>query len=248
MEHLEHLEVVTAQAGALASAARAVGPDPTVPAVPEWTMAKLVKHTGTTHAWARANVERGGEFVSPADLDLGLPASPGDYPDWLEAGAAAFATVVGAADPDAPTWSWGNDSHVRFWSRRMAHETTIHRWDAESATGAQAPIALDLAVDGIDERLEHLVPSMEFNAAGAGALDGEGESVHLHCTDADGEWFLRFAPDGFTFTREHAKGDVAVRGPASDLLLWLVGRGPLDALEVLGDPGVLDAHAAIRFF
>ena len=130
----------------------------------------------------------------------------------------------------------------------MAHETTIHRWDAQSATGAQAPIAPDLAVDGIDERLEHLVPSMEFNAAGAGALTGAGESVHLHCTDADGEWFLRFAPDGFTFTREHAKGDVAVRGPASDLLLWLVGRGPLEVLEVLGDPGVLDAHTAIRFF
>ena len=72
--------------------------------------------------------------------------------------------------------------------------------------------------------------------------------MHLHCTDADGEWLLRFDPDGFTFTREHAKGDVAVRGPASDLMLYLVGRGPLDALEVHGDAGVLDAHAAIRTF
>jgi uncharacterized protein (TIGR03083 family) len=210
-------------------------------------MAKLVKHAGTTHRWARAVVET-GEFANPGELDLGLPDAEADYPDWFEAGAAAFATTAGAADPDAPTWSWGNDAHVRFWSRRMAHETSIHRWDAESATGRQAPVAPDLAVDGIDERLEHLAPSMNFNAAGPDALSGAGETVHLHCTDADGEWVLRFDPDGFTFTREHAKGDVAVRGPASDLLLWLVGRGPLDALEVHGDPGVLDAHAALRSF
>ena len=247
MDHAEYLDIVVAQTGALATAARAAGPDVTVPATPDWTMAKLVKHCGTTHRWARGVVET-GEFANPGELDLGLPADESDYPDWIEAGATTLAATVGAADPDASTWSWGNDAHVRFWSRRMAHETSIHRWDAESATGSQASVAPDLAVDGIDERLEHLVPSMNFNAAGASALAGSGETVHLHCTDADGEWLLRFGADEFTFTREHAKGDVALRGPASDLLLYLVGRGPLDALEVHGDPGVLDAHAAIRSF
>jgi uncharacterized protein (TIGR03083 family) len=248
MEHAAYLEVVTAQAAALAAAARTVGPDVTVPATPEWTMAKLVKHTGTTHAWARANVERGGEFANPGELDLGLPASPADYPDWFEVGAAAFVATLAALDPEAPAWSWGVDQHARFWSRRMAHETTIHRWDAESAPGEQAPVAAALAVDGIDERLENLVPSMEFNPAGSGALAGTGETIHLHCTDLDGEWLLRFAPDGFTFSREHAKGDLAVRGPAGDLLLWLVGRRSLDGLDTFGDTAVADTHAAIRTF
>jgi uncharacterized protein (TIGR03083 family) len=248
MEHLEYLDVVTAQAGALASAARAVGPDVTVPATPDWTMAKLVKHTGTTLAWARANVERGGEFVNPGELDLGLPASPGDYPDWLGSGAAAFVATSAAADPGAPAWTWGVDAHARFWSRRMAHETSIHRWDAESVSGEQAPIAPAVAVDGIDERLENLVPSMEHNPAGPDALCGRGETIHLHCTDTDGEWLLRFAPDGFTFSREHAKGDLAVRGGASDVLLWLVGRRGLDGLETFGDTTVADAHTAIRAF
>jgi uncharacterized protein (TIGR03083 family) len=247
MDHAAFLDVVVAQTGALAAAARAVGPDDTVPATPEWTMAKLVKHCGTTHRWARAVVER-GEFANPGELELGLPADATEYPDWIEAGAAAFVATMQATDPDAPTWSWGNDQHVRFWGRRMAHETSIHRWDAESATGTQAPVDAALAVDGIDERLEHLVPSMNFNAAGAGALTGSGETAHLHCTVADGEWVLHFDPDGFTVTREHAKGDVAVRGPASDVLLYLVGRGPLDVLEVHGDPAVLDAHTAIRTF
>ena len=140
------------------------------------------------------------------------------------------------------------DAHVRFWSRRMAHETSIHRWDAESASGAQAPVDAAVAVDGIDERLENLVPSMEHNPAGPDSLSGGGETLHLHCTDTDGEWLLRFAPDGFTFSREHAKGDLAVRGGASDLLLWLVGRRALDGLETFGDTAVADAHSAIRSF
>jgi predicted lipid carrier protein YhbT len=41
-------------------------------------------------------------------------------------------------------------------------------------------------------------------------------------------------------TREHAKGDAAVRGPASDLLLVVYGRKPTDAVEVLGDASLFD--------
>jgi uncharacterized protein (TIGR03083 family) len=247
VEHTEFIEVITAQTAAFATAARAVGPDASVPATPEWTMSKLVKHAGTTHRWAMATVTSGA-FANPGELDLGLPADAADYPEWLEAGAAAFAVTVGAADPEAPTWSWGVDQHVRFWSRRMAHETAIHRWDAESAAGIQAPIPTGLAVDGIDERLENLVPSMELNASGSSALQGAGETVHLHCTDADGEWLLRFEPDGFSFTREHAKGDLALRAVASDLLLFLVGRRSDDALETFGDLAAFESHAAIRSF
>ena len=40
--------------------------------------------------------------------------------------------------------------------------------------------------------------------------------------------------------REHAKGDVAARGTASDLLLFLWGRVPATALEVFGDAELLD--------
>lgn len=247
MDHLEYLDRVVADAAALADAAREVGPDAAVPATPEWTMAKLVKHTGTTHRWARA-ATTSTEFPDPAGLDLGLPDDPAAFPDWLVAGAAAFRDALATVDPDAPCWSWGVDPHVRFWSRRMAHETSMHRWDAESATGRQAPIGHDLAVDAIDERLEHLVPSMNFDEAGAAALSGDGETVHLHATDGDGEWLLRFGGEGFSWSREHAKGDAALRGPAEDLLLYLVGRRGLDGLEVLGDAGVLDAHDAIRHF
>jgi hypothetical protein len=67
-----------------------------------------------------------------------------------------------------------------------------------------------------------------------------GETIHLHCTDVDGEWLVRLAPDGLEVTREHAKGDVAAKGGASDLLCWLLGRGPIDDIEVFGDAALLD--------
>jgi hypothetical protein len=57
-------------------------------------------------------------------------------------------------------------------------------------------------------------------------------SVHLHCTDTAGEWFIH--PDG-RVEPIHAKGDVAIRGTASDILLALYTRVPLDHLDVIGD-------------
>ena len=53
-----------------------------------------------------------------------------------------------------------------------------------------------------------------------------------------GEWLVSdLDANGATFTREHAKGDAAVRGRAADLLLWLWKRdaGPI---EILGDDTV----------
>jgi predicted lipid carrier protein YhbT len=45
--------------------------------------------------------------------------------------------------------------------------------------------------------------------------------------------------DGLVVTREHAKGDVAARGTASDLLLFLYGRIDADGLDVFGDAALL---------
>jgi hypothetical protein len=47
-----------------------------------------------------------------------------------------------------------------------------------------------------------------------------------------------------TVTREHAKGDAALRGPAADLLLALWHRLPLDDLDVVGDRAVAERFVA----
>ena len=48
-------------------------------------------------------------------------------------------------------WTWTPDHTVGFWSRRMAHEVAVHRWDAQGAAGDPSPIERELAVDGIQE-------------------------------------------------------------------------------------------------
>ena len=79
--------------------------------------------------------------------------------------------------------------------------------------------------------------------SGRDAVTAVVGSVHLHCTDADGEWTVAAGSDGqVEVTREHAKGDAALRGTAADLLLVLTQGLPVDAVAVFGD-----ADLAARF-
>lgn len=43
-----------------------------------------------------------------------------------------------------------------------------------------------------------------------------------------------------SITTEHGKGDAAVRGPASELQLWVWGR-PVTDIEIFGDSAVAEA-------
>ena len=51
---------------------------------------------------------------------------------------------------------------------------------------------------------------------------------------------MRLVPGGVTVVNEHAKGDVAARGAASDLLLMMWGRVPVAQVDVFGDASLLD--------
>jgi predicted lipid carrier protein YhbT len=93
-----------------------------------------------------------------------------------------------------------------------------------------------LARDGVDEVFEVFAPlRLDLDRLG-----GTGETMHLHATDLDGEWMCTLHPDAVTWAHGHARGDVAARGPVSDLLLLLWGRIPPSRLEVFGDATILD--------
>jgi uncharacterized protein (TIGR03083 family) len=242
MDYSDFLPVITAQAAALADAARATTLDARVPSCPEWDVSKLVRHTGTAQRWSNG-VVRTRQPLAHKSIDLAIPEDRSGLPDWLEAGAAELAATLAGTDPDAECWTWTDDHHVRFWARRMALETAVHRWDAQGVRGEPEPIDGGLAVEGIDEHLAN-VPSM----TPAEELAGTGETLHLHCTDRAGEWMLRLGPDGLVVSREHAKGDVALKGSASDLYLVLVGRIAADAVDLFGDPAVLDRWQTLMHF
>ncbi len=241
MRHTDYLPVIERESAALAAALRSGDVATPVPSCPGWTIGRLVKHTGTAQRWADTIVERRStEPVEAKTIDLAL--SPDAQADarrlagWFEDGAAHLAATLAAVDPDAAVWSWAGHNTAGFWSRRMAQETAVHRWDGQAARGMPHDIDGDLAVDGIDERFDNLTATQQRSGV---AITGDGETVHLHCTDRPGEWLIRLGPDGPQITREHAKGDVAARGAASDVLLLVYGRVPPERLEVFGDVALL---------
>ena len=227
----EYRAAIRTESDALVAAAERAPLDATIPSCPDWDVAELLGHVGRVYRWAAACVEANA-LVSPRDLPG--PPERDERVAWVQAGATRILEVLDQP-ADAPAWTWAPSGTVGFWQRRQAHETAVHRVDAELARGRPTPVPRDLAVDGIDEWLT-LLP----NRFGAPPITGTGETVHVHCTDGDGEWLIRLTPDGLEVEAIHAKGDVAVRGPASDLFLVMMRRRPPDTVEVLGDRATLD--------
>jgi hypothetical protein len=138
-------------------------------------------------------------------------------------------------DFSSPCWSWTSNKTVGFWVRRMAHENTVHNLDAEEALGVRSSISNLLALDGIEEKL-FLISESDVNFP--------NNSIHLHCTDCEGEWMISASSGELEVTREHGKGDAAVKGRAEDILLYLWGRGQ-ENLECFGDEETINNWSSI---
>jgi uncharacterized protein (TIGR03083 family) len=221
-------------------AALAANRDGVIPWSDTWTVQDCARHVGGLHH-VMAGVVEGrptANFGLFKSLDQPAATDPGLGP-WIADGTAALVAQLRAAPPEDTAWSWWpEDQTVGFWSRRVALETLVHRWDVELGAGVDiVPADPVLAADAIDEYLDIFVGLQRVLHTAPGA----GETVHVHCTDTSGEWFVEFpAPGERVLRREHAKGDVAFRGPAEGLLLYLWGRLPVGeaGVETIGDPAI----------
>ncbi|WP_020577193.1 maleylpyruvate isomerase family mycothiol-dependent enzyme [Actinopolymorpha alba] len=180
-------------------------PSAPVAACPGWTLRDLVDHLGGVHQWATAIVVTGRGPTHPT-VDL----ADGDDPaTWYAGHAARLLDVLAATDPDQPTWTFHPAyTTARFWSRRQFHETAVHRVDAELALGLDAAYDADLAVDGINEVLDVMLPraTQRFGAPDLAA------PVLLACADRAERWLLRPpAADAGT-----TSGDAASVPPTAD--------------------------------
>jgi uncharacterized protein (TIGR03083 family) len=245
VEHEEYCARAGAEITRLAAVTEGATMATPVPTCPGWDLARLVKHTGIVHRWAGAIVAtRATEPPDAKTLDAGLPENLTEYPKWLAAGAAPLLSALRDAGPDAPVWSWAAGTSSRWWARRMLHETAVHRADAELSLGVEPDFSPIAAADGVDELLANALiggrPSQRLAQLPA------GETIHLHATDdglgsAGGEWLITFGDGGYAWSHGHAKGSVAVRGPAGLLLLLAYGRVRPDdeRLQVFGDAVLL---------
>ena len=227
-----------------------------IPTCPEWTLRQLVTHVGRAHRWAAEITRtRSGTFIPFREVPDGkLPADRDEQSAWLRAGAARVVDVVREAGSDL-VWSFTGPTPAGFWLRRMAHETLVHRADAQLAAGAEPEpvIEAEVAADAIDEWLMMLTSWLGNADERAEALPA-GTGLHVHATDdglgGSGEWMIRHDAGGLTVEPGHGKGDAALAGPAASLLLVLLRRRPASdpAVTIYGDSAVVDGWLARTAF
>jgi uncharacterized protein (TIGR03083 family) len=173
-------------------------------------------------------------LMNPADYVPRSKPADKDLLTEYRAGLDELISVLSSLDPARSCWTWAGIQDVAWVIRRMAHETAVHAWDGHCAAGVTSELDAALASDGIDEFVHVMVRNNM--GEGEGPLSG---SVHIHCTDVDGEWLIvPTETSDVVVTREHSKGDCAIRGSASSLLLGLWRRVPMSSLEVIGSSEV----------
>lgn len=224
-----------------------------VPTCPEWTLDQLMRHVGRGDRWsAQIVAEQAGEFIDPRTVPGGKPPADQDAQmAWLRQGVRELLDAVARSGPETPVWTFLGMRPSAWWIRRRMHETAVHRADAALALGVDFQIEPAVAADGITEYLERVMIRADAEGpAGGDRPLGEGQSLHLHATDAPrggaGEWTILGRPDGIAVDHEHARATVALRGRAQDLLLAIVRRGTAAdlGLEIFGDQAVWDTWLA----
>jgi uncharacterized protein (TIGR03083 family) len=238
------LGALRADSPALQDAVAEAGPDAAVPMCPDWTVRHLVDHlTGLLH-WVRETVPRGVTTAPEARVESAGPADWDEALDGLRRELTGTIETLEAVEADFPAWSWpAQAKQAGFWHRRMAHEVSVHRWDAEAAAGRPTPIETKLAADGVSEVLDTWLPAGKRK----GPTDLHGV-VQLVAADAGHDWFVRLRGSGVALLDtatildsddHHARAQAT--GTASDLLLALMGRQRMDRLVVTGDPRLISA-------
>jgi uncharacterized protein (TIGR03083 family) len=227
-----------------------------IPTCPEWTLRQLVTHVGRAQRWAAEIARtRSDAFIPFREVPDGkLPDDRAEQPAWLLTGAARIVDAVQEAGSDL-VWSFTGPTPAGYWLRRMAHETLVHRADAQLAAGAEPEpvIEAEIAADAIDEWLMLLTGGLGNSDDRTKALTA-GACLHIHATDdglgGRGEWMIRHDASGLTVEPGHGKGDAALSGPAASLLLVLMRRRPASdpAVTVYGDSAVMDGWLASTTF
>lgn len=214
--------------------AQRVGPAAPVPTCPGWTVRDLIAHQGMVHRWAAATI-RGINVDTEAIHAEGL--SIRDQLDWLDLGARDLlqALVDAPADLEGAFFLHDAPPARLAWARRQCHETTIHAFDAMSASNGSAPAAVNtwikprLAADGIDELLTGFLPRPRNKVRTAVPL-----TVLVHTTDTDNSWTLQLSEEPVVTTRGGTTNpDATLRGAAAGLYLALWNRG--DEVEASGE-------------
>ncbi|MFC6236616.1 maleylpyruvate isomerase family mycothiol-dependent enzyme [Longivirga aurantiaca] len=227
-EYLAHLD---ADFEAMLEASTDLGAE--VPGCPGWDVAALLSHVLGVY---RHKLETLRTDANPGDRSeggWGVVPEGVDVRDEIRTTYVELREILSARDADEPTFAWWpSEQTVGFWHRRMAQETTVHRWDAESATDGPdgaGDVPEDLAADGVDELLGWLRwPWDDVPQPGA-----TGQRVLVAADDHS--WTVTLNETSVEVVGGAGEADALVAGPASGLLLYLWGRPGEHGIATTGD-------------
>ncbi|WP_329453965.1 maleylpyruvate isomerase family mycothiol-dependent enzyme [Streptomyces sp. NBC_01497] len=209
--------------------------DVRVPSCPDWSLRDLVEHLIEVHRfWAAAVVAGPSEkppTVKPADDMLSA--------DLLARSAAATEELIAAlraAGPAVGCWTWWGNSDVPSTSgavaRHQVQEAAVHAFDAQLATGTPQPVPAVVALDGIAE-------FVGVSHGTAGPWPHEAARIGLHAAEGE-SWLVDLTASGSHLIDGQHETAADLHGSASNLLLALHGRLPLDSLRSEGDRATLE--------
>jgi uncharacterized protein (TIGR03083 family) len=249
VEYAALVEQIRVQSEALRAAAVKAGPEARVHTCPEWTVQDLVSHLARVQAWAANGVRTAPDAERPT-----RPEAPKGWDDllaWWGERERELTELLDRTDPEAPAWVFPHTVSplAGFWARRQAHETAIHRLDAEHAlAGSPTPAAVstlvftpDFAADGIDEFLV-----MQRFIGERRGWSTQGGRLLIHAADAGRTWQLTLRTgepfEVGTAVGSGVRDDTTVAGTADAVYRVLWGR-PSSAI-VTGRTELLKAIAA----
>lgn len=217
-----HVEEIARSSARIAELITAENSAAKVPSCPEWTLLDLVSHIGEVQSfWA--NCIREGNPDAPWQGEGAKPDSPQESGKWLRAQTRLLIDAIESTSDTSPCWTWwGEPLTALAVSRHQIQEAEVHRWDAELAVSTPSPIPVDVAIDGIPEFLH-----VHRDAIQKVKLP----HIQLSATDSKGSWHIN----------ESEIDTVTISGSASDLVLFLFGRCPVDKLSVGGNPEQINA-------
>jgi uncharacterized protein (TIGR03083 family) len=252
MEIAEHIAALRLQGEWLADAAERAGLDAPVPPCAPWQVKDLLRHIGYIHRWAARHVTECPDQILDGPPEEEILRGGADDPRllaWFRDGHAALVQTLATADPAVECATFiAAPSPLAFWARRQAHETAIHRADAESAAGATPEYEADFAADGIDELIMGFGRRRKYQPGS----DADGTRLHMLAVDTGDAWLVE-PNEGRLQPRRNAdraeEAGCTVSGPASGLYLYLWNRADAArvGVTVTGDPGLLSAwQASVR--
>jgi uncharacterized protein (TIGR03083 family) len=228
-----HIDAIDRDGALLADVAEAAGLHAGVPGCPGWQVRDLLRHQAYVHAWAARHVrERSAELLeeaAEADILDGGPADADLIAAYRE-GHAALVVTLRDADPDVECATFmPAPSPLAFWARRQAHETAIHRYDAQSALPGGPPspaVAFEaaFAADGVDELIMCFAARRRYHYRGGGERSLTVRARDTQGPDAQGSWHVRLAGGGTAVSRDDLAADCTLEGTAAGLYAFLWHR------------------------